>query len=156
MTIHQNAARPLTDAAYRRLHEELDHLRQEQEPACRRRLLELRGALGEEVDRSLALQQLTRLQQRIRDIEAILATEPDEPPPRQPGLITIGSRVAVRDARGRLQHFVLVSPLEVSVMRGGVSTASPVGAALLGRRVGDAVRIDVPAGVRVLTVLSVE
>ena len=55
-----------------------------------------------------------------------------------------------------LPLFVLVSPLEAGAVRGHVSTASPVGAALLGRRAGDEVQVRVPAGQRVFTVLGVE
>ena len=156
MTIQQRQILPLTDAAYLKLRDELDRLRQDLEPACRLRVRELRGVMNEDVDLSLALQELARLQQRIREVETILAMEPDDPLPHQPGLITIGSRVAVRDGGGRLQHFVLVSPLEAGIVQGSVSTASPVGAALLGCRVGDAVQVAAPAGVRALTVLSVE
>ena len=146
----------LTDAAHRHLRDELDRLRRDQEPAGRDRVRELRAGMGEEVDVALALQELTRLQRRIREVEDILAAAPPEPPPCAPGVISIGSRVAVRDADGRTRRFVLVSSVEAGIVPGGVSTVSPVGAALLGRRVGDAVRVDVPAGIRALTVLSVE
>ena len=156
MSIEPSSVPPLTDAAYRMLREELDRLRQEQLPACWLRIRELREVIGEHLDLSLALQELARLQQRIRDIEQILAMEPDGAPPPPPGLITIGRRVVVRDGSGRRQTFVLVSPLEAGITQGGVSTASPVGAALLGRRAGDVVQVDVPAGVRMVTVLSVE
>jgi transcription elongation factor GreA len=156
MTTEQHTGLPLTDAARRRLRDELDHLRSDHEPVCRDRVRELRAGMGEDLELSLALQELTRLQQRIRELETILATQPDEPLLLPPGFITIGSRVAVRDASGRQQTFVLVSPLEASITQGGVSTTSPVGAALLGHRAGDAVRVDVPAGVRILTVISVE
>ena len=156
MTTQHHLVPPLTDAAYLQLRDELDHLRQEQEPACLHRVRELQAGEGEDELLALALQKLTRLQQRIPELETILATQPADPLPHPPGLITIGSRVVVRDASGRLQPFVLVSPLEAGSIQGGVSTTSPVGAALLGRRAGDAVRVDVPAGVRTLTVLSVE
>ncbi len=152
----QHSAPPLTDAASQRLRDELDHLRREQEPTCRHRLRELEAGMGEELGLALARQELARLQQRVRELEAVLATEPAHSPPHPPGLITIGSRVVVRDASGRLQTFTLVSPLEAGITQGGVSTTSPIGAALLGRRVGDAVRVDVPAGIRTLTVIAVE
>ncbi|MGE0539559.1 MAG: GreA/GreB family elongation factor [Dehalococcoidia bacterium] len=147
----------LTSTGRARLQEELDRLLRKHEPETRERLRDLRdGGNPEDQDLRLALEDLARVQQRIREVEQLLATEPAEDAPYTPGAITIGSRVLARDGSGRMHTFVLVSPLEAGAVRGHVSTASPVGVALLGRRPGDQVQVTVPAGLRALTVLSVE
>ena len=51
--------------------------------------------------------------------------------------IALGHRVDVRRADGTERTYVLVSPVESSPARGRLSIESPLGAALVGRRVGD-------------------
>ena len=64
------------------------------------------------------------------------------------GTVAIGSKVEVEDEGGERMTF------EISSV-GGVSPDSPVGSALLGRKVGDQVRIEAPRaawGARILSV----
>ncbi len=157
MTTERQSSMPLTSAGRAWLQDELERLRQEREPECRERLRDLRdGGSPEDLELQMVLEELARVQARIRELEQLLAAAPDGDIPHAPGTITIGSRVTVRDDSGRTHVFVLVSPLEAGTARGHVSTASPVGAALLGRRSGDEVQVTVPAGRRVFTVLGVE
>jgi transcription elongation factor GreA len=157
MTTERQSILPLTAAGRARLQEELERLRREQEPECRERLRDLReGGNPEELELQMILEELARVQARIRELEQLLAAAADGHAPHPPGTTTIGSRVTARDHGGRLHVFVLVSPLEAGAVRGHVSTSSPVGAALLGRRPGDEVEVAVPAGRRVFTVLGVE
>ena len=41
-------------------------------------------------------------------------------------------------------------------MKGKISTSSPIGRGLLGKRVGDSVKIQIPDGVREMEVLSLK
>ena len=86
---------------------------------------------------------------------ANLLTQAATEPVIAAGTITMGSNVRASDLDGKVHQFVLVSPLEAGANRGHISTASPVGIALLGRRVGDRVEIETPSGRRTLTVLTV-
>lgn len=157
MTTNHQAPMPLTPAGHTRLREELEKLRLEREPAARQQLRELReSANPEDMEVRMALEELTRVQQRIREVEHLLATASVDGSTHLPGTVSIGSKVTARDETGRVHEFVLVSPLEASTVRGHVSTASPVGTALLGRRPGDQVQVKVPAGLRVFNLLSVE
>ena len=66
----------------------------------------------------------------------------------QGGVVVVGSRVEIEDEQGeRLE-------VEISSV-GGVSPDSPVGRALLGRKVGDEVEIEAPKGSWRARVLSV-
>jgi transcription elongation GreA/GreB family factor len=69
-------------------------------------------------------------------------------------IVVLGSRVRVRDMEGEHEY-----PMVIRVMAGAppecVSTASPVGRALLGRWLGDQVQVQTPGGVRLLTVVDV-
>jgi transcription elongation factor GreA len=124
---------PLTATGRDRLQEELDHLRREREPAALDQVRAVRADGGEDLELRLALDELSRVQQRILDLEDLLARAPIEDTPHTPGTITLGSRVTARNEDGRRHTCVLVSPLEAGATRGHVSAASPVGVALLGR-----------------------
>jgi transcription elongation GreA/GreB family factor len=69
--------------------------------------------------------------------------------------VRIGSRVRVRDIDGDAT-FEIVEPESADAMADRVSAQSPLGSALLGRRVGDRVRFRAPDGVLVVTVVQVE
>lgn len=149
---------PLTDAGRARLSEELDQLRTVQEPQIAALLHEARdqASASEEGDYMALQEELARVQGRIQELEHSLAAERVEEAQRPAGVVGIGSRVTVADAGGREQTFVIVSPVEADPARGHISAASPIGAALVGRRAGDQISVKVPAGVRAFTLLNVE
>lgn len=68
--------------------------------------------------------------------------------------VRIGSLVSIRDDDGEAE-FRIVEPNEADAIAERVSAASPLGRALLGRRVGDLVRFRAPAGVLAVTVVDV-
>jgi transcription elongation factor GreA len=70
------------------------------------------------------------------------------------GVVRVGSRVCVRDTDDRIE-FDIVEPHDADITEARVSSASPLGRALLGRQVGDEVRYRAPAGVRSVTVVEV-
>ena len=60
-----------------------------------------------------------------------------------------GSRVWVLDTKKSIEiEYKLVSTEEADVTLGLISTTSPIGKALLGRNVGDEVKVQTPAGVK--------
>ncbi|EQD29846.1 transcription elongation factor GreA, partial [mine drainage metagenome] len=61
--------------------------------------------------------------------------------------VTFGATVSLKNsATGEEKVYTLVGQEEVDIKRGRLSVASPVGKALVGRRVGETVLIRVPAG----------
>ncbi len=69
-------------------------------------------------------------------------------------VIRIGSRVRVRDVDGEAE-FAVVGPEEADAAAERVSAESPLGRALLGRRLGEHVRFRAPGGVLAVTVVGV-
>ncbi len=69
-------------------------------------------------------------------------------------VIRIGSRVRVQDCDGA-EEFCIVEPEDADAVADRVSVESPLGRALLGRRVGDQVRFGAPDGVLAVTVMDV-
>ena len=70
--------------------------------------------------------------------------------------IKIGSKVAVNDPEGEEEHFTIVGSAEAGPGEGRISNESPVGGALLGRKMGDKVRVVTPDGTVTFKVLAIE
>jgi transcription elongation factor GreA len=71
------------------------------------------------------------------------------------GVVQVGSKVTVKDNGGE-ERYTIVGPAEVDVATGRISMESPVGKALMGRKVGDTVTVQTPAGARPITIVSVD
>lgn len=69
--------------------------------------------------------------------------------------VGLGSQVVVLDLDKDEEHtYNLVTSEEADVANGKISTSSPIGRGLLGKRVGDTVKIQIPDGVREMEILS--
>jgi transcription elongation factor GreA len=69
-------------------------------------------------------------------------------------MVRLGSRVRIRDADGEAE-FAIVPSEDADVAEERVSAESPLGRALLGRRLGDEVRYRAPGGVLTVTLVGV-
>jgi regulator of nucleoside diphosphate kinase len=76
------------------------------------------------------------------------------PPTEVPGeVVTVHSRVRVSDTKlDEPEEYTLVYPDEADILQGRISVLAPIGAALLGARLGQVVKYVAPAGVRRLKV----
>jgi transcription elongation factor GreA len=70
------------------------------------------------------------------------------------GVIAVGSTVTVKDDFGE-EVYTIVGPAEVDLAAGRISMESPVGKAVMGRRVSDEVTVQTPAGPRSLRITKV-
>jgi transcription elongation factor GreA len=92
---------------------------------------------------------LGHLQTRLRDFSLI---DFSKIPHDRVGL---GSQVEILDLdKDEKQTYNLVTSEEADVAHGKISTSSPIGRGLLGKRVGDTVKIQIPDGVREMEILS--
>lgn len=71
------------------------------------------------------------------------------------GRVGLGSRVVLLDVKKDEQiTYNLVTTEEADVPKGRISTTSPIGRGLLGKEVGDVVRVTIPGGVREFEILE--
>lgn len=75
--------------------------------------------------------------------------------PSPSGKVGLGSRVLLRNQDGKLEQFVIVGSAEADPIDGKISNESPVGRALLGRKMGEEVEVPTPAGVLMLVIMEV-
>lgn len=69
-------------------------------------------------------------------------------------VVRIGSRVRVRDADGEAE-FAVIPPEDADPAAERISASSPLGHALLGRRLGEEVPFRAPGGALTVTVVDV-
>jgi transcription elongation factor GreA len=94
---------------------------------------------------------LGQLQKRLADFSMI---DMSKIPHDRVGL---GSRVVVLDTKTELEiTYYLVTSEEADFAQGKISTASPIGKSLLGKAVGDTVKMQAPGGAKELEILKFE
>ena len=96
-----------------------------------------------------------RLEGRILELEQMLAVAKpiSKVSTRE---ISLGSVVQVRAEDLREYRYTLVGAYEAKPAAGLISNESPVGKALLGRKVGDVVTVSTPGGIKAYTILRIE
>lgn len=86
------------------------------------------------------------LESRIRQVEETLRVS-DIVSGSTKGVARLGSTVTLVNAvSGKVTRYTLVSPNEVNPSQGKISAASPVGRAVIDRRVGDELEVTAPSG----------
>src|SRR4051794_17748287 len=103
------------------------------------------GDLKENAEYHAAREEQGFLEGRIKALEAKLKVAVVVAPTERGAVVGLGSRVRVEEG-GEESVLQVVSSAEANVREGRISSVSPVGAALMGRKVGDAVTIITPGG----------
>ncbi len=147
----------LTREGLARLQAELTQLRTEGRRRAARRLQEAiaLGDLSESGEYEDAKRYQAFIEGRIQELELLLADVEIIEEGNGGGVVTLGSRVRIRDEEGHEETWTIVSSVEADPRRGCISDLSPVGEALVGRRVGETVEASTPAGPLRLTILEV-
>jgi transcription elongation factor GreA len=68
--------------------------------------------------------------------------------------VAFGSTVHLREPEGETATYQLVMPEDADPAKGWISTASPIGRALVGKEVGDDVKVPTPGGLREFEVIK--
>ncbi|HSB18246.1 MAG TPA: transcription elongation factor GreA [Bryobacteraceae bacterium] len=92
---------------------------------------------------------LSQLQKRLGELSMVdLRNLPQ-------GRVGLGSKVVVLDLhKDREIAFKLVTSEEADASKGWISTSSPIGKGLLGKELGDTVKVQIPGGVRELEIVK--
>ena len=139
----------LTHEGREELREELDDLVKRKRPAMAERLRRAiaQGDLSENADYHTAKEEQAFLEGRIQEIEAILQNAEDIAETGDSDVVALGSCVTVvEEGIADSETFRIVGVAEADPINGKVSHESPIGRALLGRRVRDVVLVEAPGG----------
>lgn len=149
----------LTTEGVEKLREELDHLVHVKRPALAERLHKAiqQGDLSENADYIAAKEEQGFLEGRIQRIEAMLRNAVIIEKNGPSDYVVLGSRVTiVEDGSDEPETFHIVGPAEADPLNGKISNESPLGQALMGHRVGDAVVVIAPAGETTFRIVAIE
>jgi transcription elongation factor GreA len=100
--------------------------------------------------------EMMRVEARIAEIEYNLLHAKIVEKDGIAGVVGFGSSVTIKDQDGYVETWTLVSHQEQDTRRGTISTESPVGKALMGKKVGESAEVETPAGIFVYTVEKVD
>lgn len=147
----------LTPEGVQKLREELEYLTtvRRQEIAERLHAAIQHGDISENADYENAKNDQAFIEGRILLLEETLkhATIIEAQGPSD--TVQLGSQVTVAEDGREPEQFHIVGPMEANPRLGRISNESPLGRALLGHRVGDAVTIEAPAGTLLFRILSI-
>jgi len=71
------------------------------------------------------------------------------------GVVEVGDKVLIQNQDAKIEQFTIVGSAEANPVEGKISNESPVGEALLGKKVGDEVEVATPAGIIKLLIMDV-
>ena len=148
----------LTPEGRAKLEAELDHLRTTRRAQIAEAIHSAKeeGDISENSAYDEAKNEQAFVKGRIMTIEQMLKNAVMIDRVRASDIVDLGSVVTVVE-RGTSddEAFQIVGSAEADPARGKISNESPVGRALLGKRVGDEVQVRIPDGVRVLKVQDI-
>ncbi|MBU4421331.1 transcription elongation factor GreA [Candidatus Parcubacteria bacterium] len=102
------------------------------------------GDLKENADYHDAKDEQGMVEARIREIEAML-NQAEVVNKTSGETITLGSKIKII-TNGKEREMQIVGANEASPLEGKISNESPIGRALMRRKVGEKIEIDIPAG----------
>ena len=150
----------LTYAGLKALEDELENLRVVKRKEVAEKIKEAReqGDLSENAEYDAAKDEQRDIEARIDELEKILKNvEVVVEEEVDLEKINVGCTVLVHDDEYDEEiEFKIVGSTEANSLRGKISNESPVGQALMGKKVGDIVDVETPAGNIRYTVLKIE
>lgn len=140
----------LTRDGEKKLHKELKHLKEIRRPQVIKAIAEARrkGDLTENSEYDAAKEEQHNLEKRVHQLEVMVRNVfiiDDKKIPSDRAYI--GARVDLEDIEtGEELFYILVHEFEADFNHNKISTVSPIGKSLLGKKEGETVKIKIPRG----------
>jgi transcription elongation factor GreA len=149
----------LTREGYTKLQDELDSLRTEKREEIAQRLHEAMegGELIDNAEYEAAKNEQAFVEGRIKELEILLATAKviDESAPHGT-TVQVGTTVTIQEEGSTPEIYHIVGAAEANPAQQRISNESPLGKALINKKVGDKVQVEAPQGSFTVSVLKVE
>lgn len=113
------------------------------------------GDLRENAEYSAARQEQEKNEDRINEIGTILKNVVLIKKPKDGKVVQLGSRVAL-SSDGKKKELQVVGTVEADPLEGKISDESPIGKALLGKKLGEEVEITTPSETTTYRIDSIE
>ena len=149
----------LTEEGLKQLQDEVMHLSTVKREEVAERIRQARefGDISENSeyddaknDQALLEHRIGTLQEKLRRSRVIKESEIDT------DRVSVGTTVTLRDKKaGDIRIYTLVGSAEADPAKAKLSNESPVGQAILGKKVGDLVTVNIPVGALDLEILAI-
>lgn len=151
---------PMTPDGRRRLQERLKHLKSVERPKVIAEIEEARGQgdLTENAEYDAAKEHQLQLNEEIKRIEHELSlAEIIDPSSIDHERVVFGATVKLRNLDSAEEKiYQIVGTSESDIKTGKISVESPIARSLIGKEVGDSVKVNTPNGIREFEILDVE
>ena len=147
----------MTRSGFERLRDELDRLKRVDRHAISKAIAEARahGDLSENAEYHAAREKQSFTEGRIKELEDKVGRAEVIDPPTSGDRVTFGSTVRLEDEAGKTVQYWIVGSDEAEPPRGRISILSPLARTLIGKRVGETVRAQLPGGAKSFQILDV-
>jgi len=147
----------LTKQGLEELKKELEELVSVKRPKMVERLAYARsqGDLSENSDYANAKEELEFTDGKIEELEEVIATAEIVKNGANGSGVGVGTRITVK-TNGNKIIFEMVGEWEADPMNKKISPESPLGQALFGKKVGDRIEVEAPAGKLTYEILAIE
>jgi len=152
-----NSKMLLTREGLTELKREYDELVKEKRPVAVKRLADARelGDLSENSEYAAAKQDLSFIDGRILELEEILHSAKLINGNHSKNMVDVGCKVTLHVGT-KEEEFMLVGEWEADPAAKKISHESPLGKALMGKKIGEQVEVEAPAGKVMYKILSIE
>jgi len=149
----------LTKEGFQKLQDELDCLRTAKRQEVANRLHEAMegGELIENAEYEAAKNEQAFVEGRIQELDLLLATAKiiEENGKKKSDTVILGAKVTIKEGNFEAETFTIVGVAEANPREGKISNESPIGKAILSRKVGDTVKVETPGGTYNVKILKV-
>jgi transcription elongation factor GreB len=148
-----------TPEGARRLRAELDELWRVERPAVTKAVAEAAamGDRSENAEYIYGKRRLREIDRRVRHLrERLDGLKIVSQPPADRHRVFFGAWVTIAEPDGATRRHRIVGPDEFDREQGYVSMDSPLGQALLGRRLGDELEVRLPGGALAVSITAIE
>jgi len=148
----------LTPEGEKKLKAELEELKgtKREDLSARLRSAIQMGDLSENADYHKAKEDQAFLEGRIQEIEAILRNVVIIEKKQNTGVVTVGSQVTIQESGSDPESYHIVGPTEADPRKGKISHESPIGRALMDKKVGDTTEVETPGGKIKFKIVKIE
>jgi transcription elongation factor GreA len=149
----------ITRKGLEKLKKELDHLVNVERPAISRLIADARdkGDLSENYEYAAAKEAQGMLEMKISNLETVISNaRVIDNSNLDSSEIRLLNRIQIKNkSTNAVMEYVIVPESEADLKNGKISIETPIARGLLGKRVGDVVKIKVPSGEIALEILKI-
>lgn len=153
-------AQPITKDGLAKVEEELRYLESVRRPEVSEKIRAAKELQSTPNDAEYedAKNEQAMVEGRIQQLQSLITNAEiiDEAGAHRSKMVMLGSTVKVKSSDGnKSQEYTIVGPAEAEPREGKISNESPVGRALIGKKLNDEVQVNVPKGIVTLKITKI-